>query len=331
MPDELSLLLTNDDGIDAPGLSSLREELTALGDVTVVAPAGNQSGVGRTRNHVAVVREHPWGYALAGTPADCVAYGLRGLGREFDAVVSGVNDGPNAGNYVVGRSGTVGAGIEAAFLGTPALAVSAYHTTDFFAWPPEEYDFSRPARVATGLVERALDANVYDEVDLLNVNVPVDSPEPPVILTEPYHDYEQVIERHAPDDPVADGAGDDGSGGADAGTSDETSDGGTSDDGTADDAETAAGDASRTVEVDGRRYDLAADEHLVRLQDRTWPGVVGMESPFPPTDEHREQYPVGTDRRAMVDAMVSVSPLTVSHGVADSPSLADVIESFEAR
>jgi 5'-nucleotidase len=281
MSDGLSILLTNDDGIDAPGIASLREELTALGDVTVVAPDGNRSGVGRTRNDVAVAREHPWGYALGGTPADCVAYGLRGLGEEFDVVVSGVNDGPNAGNYVVGRSGTVGAGIEAAFLGTPALAVSAYHSTDFFLSPPEEYDFSRPARVARALVARALDADVYDDVDLLNVNAPVDSPSPPVILTEPYHDYEQHVER--------------------------------------------------SVDPDGDEYDLAEDEHLVRLSDRTWPGVVGWENPFPPTEEHRDRYPLGTDRRAMVDAAVSVSPLSVSHGVADSPHLADVVETLDVQ
>ncbi|MFB6197694.1 MAG: 5'/3'-nucleotidase SurE, partial [Halobacteriaceae archaeon] len=73
---EPSILLTNDDGIDAAGLASLREEFTALGDVTVVAPSENQSGVGRTRNVELVRRDHPWGYALDGTPADCVAYAL---------------------------------------------------------------------------------------------------------------------------------------------------------------------------------------------------------------------------------------------------------------
>jgi 5'-nucleotidase len=276
MSDGYSILLTNDDGIDAPGIATLREELTSLGDVTVVAPDGNQSGVGRTRNHTAVVRDHPWGYALAGTPADCVAYGLGGLDAEFDVVVAGVNDGPNAGNYVVGRSGTVGAGIEAAFLGTPALAISAYHSTDFFLSPPEEYDFGRPARVAVGLVERALSAGVYDDVDLLNVNAPVDSPHPPVMLTEPHHDYGQEVV------PVED-------------------------------------------------EELGPDERRVELNDRTWPDAVGWENPFPLAETHRDRYPVGSDRRAMVDAAVSVSPLTVSHGVADSARLADVVETFEVE
>ena len=288
MSDGPEILLTNDDGIDEPGIATLRTELTALGDVTVVAPDANQSGVGRTRSHTARIREHPWGYRLSGTPADCVAYGLRGLETDFDVVVSGVNNGPNAGNYVVGRSGTVGAGIEAAFLGTPALAISAYHSTDFFLSPPEEYDFARPARIAARLVSRALESGVYDDVDLLNVNAPVDASSPPVILTEPYHDYGQHVE------PADLEALDDG-------------------------------------EIDANGGELAADEQLVHLHDRTWPGVVGWENPFPPTDEHRERYPVGTDRRAMVDASVSVSPLAVTHASPDSAALAEVVETIDVE
>ena len=283
MTDNPTILLTNDDGINAPGIAALRTELTGFGDVTVIAPESNQSGVGRARSEATVVREHPWGHAIAGTPADCVAYGLRGTDTDFDIVVSGVNSGPNAGNYVVGRSGTVGAGVEAAFLGTPALAVSAYHSTDFFLSPPAEYDFDRPARIAARLVARALDTGVYDDVDLLNVNAPVDSASPPVLLTEPYHDYGQDIERL--------------------------------------DAEVAA---EFGIDPDG----LAADEHVVRLRDRTWPGVVGWENPFPPTDEHRRRYPVGTDRRALIDAAVSVSPLSVQHASPDSAALAEVVETL---
>ena len=283
-----TILLTNDDGIDAPGLATLRTELTAFGDVTVVAPKSNQSGVGRARSEAAVVRDHPWGYGLAGTPADCVAYALRGLDTDFDIVVSGVNSGPNAGNYVVGRSGTVGAGIEGAFLGTPALAISAYHSTDFFLSPPAEYDFDRPARIAARLVSRAIDVGIYDDVDLLNINAPVDAPNPPVVLTEPYHDYGQDVERLEVADRDTDEFG-----------------------------------------IDATQ--LGDDEHVVRLRDRTWPGVVGWENPFPPTDEHRSRYPVGTDRRAMVDAAVSVSPLSVQHASPDSAALAEVVETLDTE
>jgi len=266
-------LLTNDDGIDAPGLASLYEAFSAVGDVTVVAPAEDQSGVGRTRNDRAVRRSHPWGYALAGTPADCVAYGLRGLDESFDLVVSGVNSGPNAGNYVVGRSGTVGAGIEAVFLGTPALAVSAYHAEDFFCYPAEEYDFDRPARVARELIDRALDDGTFREPRLVSVNAPVDVAEPRFRVTHPYADYDQHVE-HA----NADGGG------------------------------------------------LGDDEAVVRLHDRTWPGVVGWENPFPLSDDQRERYPVGSDRRALVDGEVSVSPLSVADESADEARVARLVE-----
>ena len=275
---EPHILLTNDDGIDAPGLAALREELTAVGEVTVVAPHDNQSGVGRTRSSSAVRHDHPWGYSIEGTPADCVAYALRGLDAEFDAVAAGVNDGPNAGNYVVGRSGTVGASIEAAFLGVPAVAVSAYHAVDFFPHPPEEYDFARPARIGASLLERALATDTFDDVDLLNVNAPVDAPDPDARITRPTHDYDLTVGHEA--------------------------------------------------ELSGDR-DLGEGQTAVQLDDTVWPDTEGFENPFPLDDAHTERYPHGSDRRAMVEGEVSVSPLSVDHGHAESESLVGVVESLQ--
>jgi len=258
--DEPRVLLTNDDGIDAPGLASCYEELTAVADVTVVAPMENQSGVGRTRSHRTTVESHPWGYALDGTPADCAAYGLRGLDIDFGLVVSGCNHGPNAGNYVVGRSGTVGACIEAGFLGTPGIAVSAYHCEDFFVSPAEEYDFSRPARVMSEVVVRALSSDVFDSADFLNLNVPIDVADPAMRLTEPHHDYDLLVEHEA------DGAVDEQ---ANLGT---------------------VGD--------------------IALRDVAWPDTAGWENPFDSDVDLAERYPEGSDRRAIIDGAVSVSPLT---------------------
>ncbi|MFB6165249.1 MAG: 5'/3'-nucleotidase SurE [Haloarculaceae archaeon] len=263
------VLLTNDDGIDAPGLAALYEELTGVADVTVVAPAENQSGTGRTRTHRTSREDHPWGYAIDGTPADCVAYGLRGLDTAFDLVVSGCNHGPNAGNYVVGRSGTVGACIEAAFLGTPGIAISAYHARDFFVSPPEDYEFGRPARVAAELVARATDADAFADADFLNVNAPVDVADSPMQVTEPHHDYDLQVD-HGIDD----------------------------------------------------------DEHDIALQDVVWPGTVGWESPFPPNDDLRERYPVGSDRRALVEGEVSVSPLTAPAVATHTESIQAVVDGY---
>ncbi|WP_276273091.1 5'/3'-nucleotidase SurE [Haloarcula litorea] len=278
--DEPRVLLTNDDGVDAPGIASLYEELTAVADVTVVAPRENQSGVGRTRSHRTARDAHPWGYALDGTPADCVAYGLRGLDDDFDLVVSGCNHGPNTGNYVVGRSGTVGACVEAAFLGVPGIAVSAYHSRDLFTSPPEDYDYDRPGRVTAELVVRALSGDTFEHADLLNVNVPVDEPEPRMRVTEPLADYDLEVD-HAPDGGV-----------------DEKANTGTEGD--------------------------------IALQDVVWPDTVGWENPFDAHDRDalRERYPVGSDRRALVECEVSVSPMVARAGGVESAALDAVVAGF---
>lgn len=285
------ILLTNDDGVDAAGLARLYEELTAVGDVTVVAPAENQSGVGRTRSHAAVRRDHPWGYTLSGTPADCVAYGLRGLDTDFDLVVSGCNHGPNAGNYVTGRSGTVGAGIEAAFLGTPAVAVSAYHHEDFFPEPASAYDFGRPARVTVDICRRAREADLFEAGTLLNVNVPLDVADPPMRLTRPLPDYDLHVEHGADPEDID------------------------------------------TVDLIGRDGDIEADaeDTVVRMHDSVWPEATGFENPFPPTEAHRERYPTGSDRRALVDGEISVSPLSIDHGDEETDPLAALVDRYNAE
>ena len=283
--DDLRILVTNDDGIDAPGIASLYEELTAVGEVMVIAPAENQSGVGRTRNGSVAVADHPWGFEIHGTPADCVAFGVGMDEPDFDVVVSGVNDGPNVGNYVVGRSGTVGAGIEAAFLGVPAIAVSAYHSEEFHCFPAEAYDFDRPAKVARELLEQVGIGAVFDDVDLLNVNAPVDVAGPDIRLTRMVADYGQHVEFES-DDTAGDTAAD---GGAES-------------------------------ERSGRTVDLV---------DRTWPHVTGWDNPLPGVESYRDRYPEDSDRLALVDGDVSVSPLSITHEFVESPTLADALGTSE--
>jgi len=123
------ILLTNDDGIDAPGINALRRALEAhpdLYDVTVVAPASNRSGSGMAKGNddVSLVQRGPRAFAVFGTPADCVIAALSGvLSRRPDLVVSGMNDGANLGRLAL-MSGTVGAAMTAASAGLPAIAVS---------------------------------------------------------------------------------------------------------------------------------------------------------------------------------------------------------------
>lgn len=184
-----SILLTNDDGIDAPGIAVLEKALSVVGDVTVIAPAEDQSGMGRKRTWDGVAIEaHELGYAVDGTPVDAVVAGVVALDQEFDVVVSGCNAGPNVGTHVLGRSGTVGAAIEAGFLGLPALAVSMYDRTELLPEDPLPSQFEIAADVTQFLLP-LLAEEPFAEADYLNVNVPANADEPLMRLTRPSTAY----------------------------------------------------------------------------------------------------------------------------------------------
>jgi len=137
----LRILLTNDDGITAPGIRALWQELAGIGDVMVVAPDIERSAASQsiTVHHPIRVDEHCTEYPalcawrVGGTPTDCVKIALESLLTEQpDIVVSGINQGPNLGTDVL-YSGTVSAAIEGALHGIPSIAVSlaAWKDCDF--------------------------------------------------------------------------------------------------------------------------------------------------------------------------------------------------------
>ena len=152
----MQILLTNDDGIQAPGLCALYPELSRLGDVQIVAPASEQSGVALsiTYRHPLLVHEdtrdgRPWGWAVAGSPADCVKLGVLQFCKETPRlIVSGINSGANVGINVL-YSGTVAAAIEGAFFGILSVAVSQ-------ACDAETPDYSLTAQRAVRLIEQLL-------------------------------------------------------------------------------------------------------------------------------------------------------------------------------
>src|SRR2546426_1495776 len=172
----MRILLTNDDGIYAPGLKALRKELQKLGEVLVVAPATEQSAVGHSITLLTplLVQEvldeenQLLGWAVEGRPADCVKLALLELLPEPpDLVVSGLNAGSNAGINVL-YSGTVAAAIEGAFFRQVSVACSQEYTK---ATPP---DFVAGAALARHVIERIL-AHRPPPGSLFNVNLP--SPE----------------------------------------------------------------------------------------------------------------------------------------------------------
>jgi 5'-nucleotidase len=166
----MNILLTNDDGIHAPGLLALYRRLRTSHEVSVVAPEVEQSAVGHAltlTNPIRVKEIHNdgefFGYSVNGTPADCVKLALAELLKTApDAVISGINLGANVGINLL-YSGTVSAATEAAILNLPALAVSL----DTFTNP----DFSYAAEFTQRLVEKLPGMHIPRCVSL-NINIP---------------------------------------------------------------------------------------------------------------------------------------------------------------
>lgn len=170
---QTSILLVNDDGIDAPGIQALRAELQPHYRVTVVAPMTEKSGAGCSlslSNEMEVATRQDgdgpiWGYAVAGTPADCVKFALTALPNyRPDLVLSGINRGYNLGNSVF-YSGTVAGAIEATLFGHTAMACS------LGCWGHPEHHYEDAAKVVHGLVPWIL-AQPKQPRTLWNLNVP---------------------------------------------------------------------------------------------------------------------------------------------------------------
>ncbi len=168
------ILVTNDDGVTAPGLLALVEEIRKLGLVTILAPDRNWSGMGhvKTINRPLRVREviledGTTAYASDGAPSDCVALGVLGyFGTQFDLVVSGINPLPNFGHDVT-YSGTVTAAMEAIINGVPGIAVSLGSKKNHL----DVLDYQPAAKTSYQIVKRTLKHGLPDGI-LLNVNVP---------------------------------------------------------------------------------------------------------------------------------------------------------------
>jgi len=245
MTDGPQILLTNDDGIDATGLQVLRDALTDVGSVTVVAPADDRSAVGRSMSDSVEIHEREHGYAVDGTPADCVVAGLASLAPETDLVVSGINGGANLGAYTLGRSGTVGAAVEAAFWNRPAIAVSMYipvgEDLSTVAVTTDPAAYREAVRATRFLVESAVEAGVFERAGYLNVNAPMADGDPAGMrVTRPSTVYDMDAVRNGSD---------------------------------------------------------------LSLKDRIWERMADDDVPDPED----------TDRRAIMDGAVSVSPLTAPH------------------
>ncbi len=164
-----NILITNDDGIHAPGLRALAVAMRDLGMVTIVAPSAERSASAQSltlRHPIYCDQIAEREYAIEGTPADGIIVALHALlPQKPDIVISGINRGGNAGENVY-YSGTVGAAMEAAINDVPAVAVSVVYRG-------REFDFGPAARFMHSLVPLILREGLPQGV-LLNVNIPQD-------------------------------------------------------------------------------------------------------------------------------------------------------------
>jgi 5'-nucleotidase len=182
----MKILLTNDDGIESPGLQSLEEALKSH-ELCIVAPDGERSGSSHRITLKAPVKFATAGhgrFACSGTPADCVLYSVHGA-IDFlpDVVVSGINIGPNLGTDLI-YSGTAAAARQAAFMGIPGIAVSQLLKEN-------RIDYSAASMFIARNIERLV--NAWDEDHFININVPYpDSDSLEYEITHPsrriYHD-----------------------------------------------------------------------------------------------------------------------------------------------
>lgn len=165
----MQILLTNDDGIFAPGLAAIYKELVKLGDVTVVAPADSRSGASHSVtfsrpllcNKVDINGQFK-GFSVQGSPADCVKLAVMQLHKgPIDLLVAGINNGANAGINVY-YSGTVAAAMEGAFLNIPAVAMSLA--------AEEQMDFEKAARYCAKILKKLMPVK---KGDVININIPL--------------------------------------------------------------------------------------------------------------------------------------------------------------
>ncbi len=164
----MKILIVNDDGINCEGIKILAEFAKTLGEVTVVAPKEEQSGKSQSVNFRTSIKiekteflDGVEAYVVDSTPTDCARYGLLGLDKEFDLVLSGVNKGYNLGNDIL-YSGTAAAAFESAARGVKAIAFSTVHN-----------DYSSAKENLKKVYDYIIENKLFDFNDIYNVNIPL--------------------------------------------------------------------------------------------------------------------------------------------------------------
>ncbi|MGZ7069843.1 MAG: 5'/3'-nucleotidase SurE [Methanobacterium sp.] len=178
----MRILITNDDGVNSSGIVAAKNAISELGEIDVVAPATQQSGIGHALTLFEPIRvssskllDGSRAYSVSGTPTDAVILGIYEIMKEKpDLLISGINVGENLGMAELSTSGTIGAAMEAAVHGVPALAISIQVTRDDIKFHDGhvDIDFGFAQKITRKLSERIIRNGLPEGVDFLNVNIP---------------------------------------------------------------------------------------------------------------------------------------------------------------
>ncbi|MGB9936326.1 MAG: 5'/3'-nucleotidase SurE [Methanobacterium sp.] len=178
----MRILITNDDGVNSSGIVAVKNAVNGLGEINVVAPATQQSGIGHALTLFEPIRVTPatlldgsHAHSVSGTPTDAVILGIyEVMDEKPDLLISGINIGENLGMAELTTSGTIGAAMEAVVHGVPAIAVSMQVTRDDIKFHDGhvDIDFDFAAKITRKISNMILKKGLPDGVDFLNVNVP---------------------------------------------------------------------------------------------------------------------------------------------------------------
>jgi len=178
----MRILITNDDGVNSSGIVAAKNAVLGLGNIDIVAPATQQSGIGHAltlfepiRVTASNLRDGSKAHSVSGTPTDSVIIGIyEVMGEKPDLVISGINIGENLGMAELTTSGTIGAAMEAAAHGVPALSVSLQVTRDDIKFHDGhvDLDFEFAQKTIRKLSEMILKKGLPEGIDFLNLNIP---------------------------------------------------------------------------------------------------------------------------------------------------------------
>jgi 5'-nucleotidase len=189
----MKILITNDDGVNSSGILAAKKAVEKLGKVTVVAPATQQSGIGRALTLFEPLRINPvnlkddsQGFSVSGTPSDSVLLAIFKLMEEKpDLLISGINIGENIGKGELTTSGTIGAAMEAASTGVPSIAISqqVLRGDIKFEEGDIDIDYSLSEKILYKIAKNVLKKGLPKGTDLFNINIPSHSLNDDILIT----------------------------------------------------------------------------------------------------------------------------------------------------